>query len=403
MKWIWIVWLLLAGVRANALSHIVPQNFGAIADGNNDCTEALRMMFKAMKEKGIYTVVFPKGSYLISGQVVIDFPCRIIGKEATIISKDTLRSRYAFMFSMSQKGTFVANNKRTDISLNFKVHAIPIAFHGFNNVYMHDCTISTYTSEKDYYKTTKFWFAIDCSRFYDGKFSNIRFEQPVNYKKNQFNSADGLHINGQCHDIIVDKCSGHCGDDFVALNANERTPGDIYNIRIKNCYISSDTLSKNGIRIYGASKTKQLTIKNVVIEKCTIKCDNSPCIYITNAASGLYDDKNKKLRVRNLVVRDCEFYAPRYEMKSQNHPSIIRLGGVDGDRIRFKNIKAYANKDSMTYFLNILDYNDIGELSLYRCSIEGETAKDFINVSNNVKSDTRIKGILFRHCSIVKQ
>lgn len=244
MKWLLVVLSFVINISANASQSIAPQKYGAVADGKTDCTDALQRMFKTMKEKNIRTAVFPSGKYLISDQIVIDFPCKIVGKGATIISKDTLKSRYAFLFSKSERGVFVENNKCTDIFLNFKVHGIPVAYHGFNNVYMHDCTISTYTLETDYYKTTKFWFAIDCSRFYDGRFRNIRFEQPVNYRRNQFNSADGIHINGQCHDIKIIKCYGHCGDDFIALNANERTPGDIYNIKINHCCIGSDTLSK---------------------------------------------------------------------------------------------------------------------------------------------------------------
>lgn len=251
---------------------------------------------------------------------------------------------------------------------------------------MHDCNISTFTGTDTYYKNTKFWFAINCDRMYDAHFKNIHFDEPVNNKKNQFNSADGLHITGLCHDIIIDHLTGICGDDFVALNANEDTPGDIYNITIRNC-IMGDTLTKNGIRIYGTSRGNSCAISNILIEKCTIRSDNSPCIYFTNSANGVYNKEASLLQVENILVRKCEFYAPKYELASGDHPSVIRIAGVNGENIKFEKIKGFSNKDSMTYFLNILDKSNIKNLTLKKCSLKGKKSLSFLKFKGINPSD----------------
>lgn len=332
-----------------------------------------------MKQDKIRKAKFSDGDYLISDGFVIDFPCALKGKYATILTKDTLKCKYAFKFSQSKKGDFESNRKKTEVSLNFKIHGIPLAFHGFNNIHVHDCTISTFTGTEINYKNTKFWFAIDCDCMYDARFSNIYFNQPVNYRKNEFNSADGLHITGQCHDILIDNCYGHCGDDFIALNANEDTPGDISNIVIKNCNIGSDTISKNGIRIYGAAQYRHLTISNVLIKNCKINPLNSPCIYITNAPNGVNDSIYNKLIVKNLTIKDCLFNAPQYELASGDYPSIIRIAGVDGDSITIENIEAFANADSVSYFVNILQNNDLKNVSIRNNDFSGYNASSLLN------------------------
>lgn len=366
---------------SSCATYYTPQQFGAKADGVTDCTSAIQSMLSSMKQDNIQMAKFPDGDYLISDGFVIDFPCLLKGKHATILTKDTLKCKYAFKFSKSKKGDFEENKNKTEVSLNFRIHGVPLAFHGFNNLYVHDCTISTFTGTDIYYKNTKFWFAIDCDRMHDARFSNIYFDQPVNYRKNEFNSADGLHITGQCHDILIDNCYGHCGDDFIALNANEDTPGDISNIVIRNCNIGSDTISKNGIRIYGAAKLRNLTISNILIKDCKITPSNSPCVYITNSPNGVNDSLYNRIVVKNLTIKDCVFNAPKYELASGDHPSIIRLAGVEGDSIIIKNIKAFAHGDSISYFVNILQNNDLRNVSIQNNYFRGENASSFVQSS----------------------
>lgn len=392
MKTFGIIFCLLLSVSFLGCSpgkYLTPQQYGAKADGITDCTTPIREMLSDMRKGKIIKAKFPAGEYLISDGITIDFPCRIVGHKATIVTVDTLKGKYAFKYTLSSKGDFRPNTENTELSLNFKVHGVPVAFHGYNDIYMHDCTISTFTGTDTYYKNTKFWFAVDCDRMYDATFKRIHFDQPVNYKENQFNSADGLHITGLCHDILIEECDGHTGDDFIALNANEDTPGDIYNVTIRNCNIGSDTISKNGIRIYGGHKTKQLSISNVLIENCTIRSDNSPCIYITNAANGVANDANQKLVVRDLTVKDCKFYAPRYELASNDYPSIIRLAGINGNNLLFKNISASANNIVGSYFMNILNSNQLSNVSLLQCRMKGANAlkmcnSKITNINNNV-------------------
>lgn len=391
-----IVVLLFYGCSSN--KYLTPQKYGAKANGETDCTASIREMLRNMKSGKIHKAKFPDGVYLISDSIIIDFPCRITGSKATIITKDTLIGKYAFKYTLSPKGQFQPNKERSELSLNFKIHGVPVAFHGYNNMYIHDCTISTFTGTDTYYKNTKFWFAIDCDRFFDATFKRIHFDQPVNYKENQFNSADGLHITGLCNNILIDGCDGHTGDDFIALNANENTPGDIYDITIRNCNIGSDTISKNGIRIYGGHKKRNLSISNILIEKCKIKTDNSPCIYITNSANGVFDANNQFLTVKDLTVRNCQFVSPKYELASNDYPSIIRIGGVIGDNLSFENIKGFANSYRLSYFINVLKDNDLKNVKLHKCSMTGRNSLQFEKVNPKVVTHE----LILNKCKLIK-
>lgn len=391
----WILLLVCLCLASCSTSYHTPQQYGAQADGKTDCTIPIRMMLKDMKNGKITKAKFPAGDYLISDSITIDFPCRIIGRKATIITVDTLNGKYAFRYSLSQKGDFNPNIATTELSLNFKVHGVPVAFHGYNDIYMHDCTISTFTGTDTYYKNTKFWFAIDCDRMYDATFKRIHFDQPVNYKENQFNSADGLHITGLCHDILIDGCDGHTGDDFIALNANEDTPGDIFNVTIRNCNIGSDTISKNGVRIYGMSSRRKFRISNIMIEKCKIMCSNSPCVYFTNNANTSFSPKHYNLQVDSITIRNCNFMCPQYELVSKQHPSAIRFAGVDGDNILIENVNVRANKDSLSYFINIFEQNLIETLIIRNCQFKGDNALLFIKTVKGQNGKSMINNLIF--------
>lgn len=379
--------------------YLTPQQYGAVADGNSDCTEQIRTMLQDMKRKNIPYAKFPAGKYLVSDGFTIDFPCRIIGRKATIITNDTLKGKYAIKYTLSERGDTSPNEKKTELCLNFKVHGVPVAFHGYNNVYMHDCTVSTFTGTDTYYKNTKFWFAIDCDRFYNAAFKRIHFDQPVNYKKNQFNSADGLHITGLCHDILIENCDGHTGDDFIALNANEGTPGNIYNITIRKCDIGSDAISKNGIRVYGMSSRMRLKISNLLIEKSKIACINSPCVYFTNNANTSYSPEHYNLQLDNVRIKNCLFTCPEYELATQQHPSSIRFAGVDANDICIENVKAIANTDSLSYFINVFEQNQIENLMVKKCSYYGNNSLRFIKLGRDGDSNTSVKKLIVEKCN----
>ena len=379
-------------------SYVTPISYGAVADGCIDCTIPIRNMLSDMKSRNIYKALFKSGQYLITDSIVIDFPCALVGRNATIVTKDTLRNRYAFVYSKSKRGKFSPNMRTTELCLNFKVHGVPVAIHGYNDIYMHDCTISTFTGTDLYYKNTKFWFAVDCDRMYDATFKRIHFDQPVNYKKNQFNSADGLHITGQCHDILIDGCDGHTGDDFIALNANEDTPGDISNVTIRNCNIGSGTISKNGIRIYGMSKKQHLKISNVLIENCRINSSNSPSVYLTNNANTSFSKDHYNIRLDSITIRNCEFSCPEFELATNQHPSAIRFAGVDGKNILIETVRATANADSLSYFINVFEQNNIENLTIRNCNFTGEKALRFIKIGRDNKSKTTVKNLVINKC-----
>ena len=379
---------------------LYPQWFGAKPDGKTDCVSALKCITRLLQTMPYSTIEFTKGTYLISKEIHFDTPCKIYGPKATITTTVDYADRDAFRFSKSTTGKFAPNNKITDICINFKTYSVPIGFYGYNKVNMHDCTVSTYSSSTHGYPHTKFWFAINCTRLYDATFKNIHIDQPVCYKKNQFNGADGLHLMGQCHDIIADNLFGFAGDDFIALNASEMSWGDIYNIEIKNCQMGTrGKPTKNGIRMYSQTYKGCIPvyIKDISISNCFINSDNSPSIYISNSAAGVESTEVPRLIVKNVTVTDCEFIAPQYQYSCKYHPSIIRIGGVNADSIVVKNIKAETNKDSLSSFINILDNTIISNCNINDVEFAGKNKYSFVQIGDANTSDITVKEVKFEN------
>ena len=135
MKYVVSSFLLILFTSCSLGRYVTPQQYGAVADGVTDCTMPIKQMLSDMKAEGNRTAHFKEGNYLISDGIEIDFPCVIKGKKATIITKDTLKTRYAFVYTKSPHGEFEPNIDQSDLSLNFKVHAKAVGFRGFNNVF----------------------------------------------------------------------------------------------------------------------------------------------------------------------------------------------------------------------------------------------------------------------------
>lgn len=65
------------------------------------------------------------------------------------------------------------------------------------------------------------------------------------------NNTDGIHINGSCMFVTIDKCWIKAGDDAIALNFHEGDGGSASDISVTNCVLDALTIG----RIYGISTT----------------------------------------------------------------------------------------------------------------------------------------------------
>lgn len=325
--------------------YVRPEWFGAVNDGTTDCSDALQKMFDYMSKHDIYecrfsSCHFEKGEYyLISRTVRINRPVKIKGRRAYISSRSIIHNgtdpnKWYYNtdgVALDFTGQRGQNAKVTDISFNIKVHAKPLFFNNIENVYVHDCYLSTYTNDELVINqgVKPHWYAVQCYDFENAVFKNIHIDQPAEGKT--YNSADGIHLSGRCHDIEINHVYGQAGDDFIALNSNECNAGDIYNITIKNCIIGKDIPSFSGIRVYGCTRlsdlpnTPQLKIYNVNINNCYINTSLAPCVYFTNNNVFREEDKaSYKLNISDFTIKNCKL--SYHAVKNKNMSAIWMVG-----------------------------------------------------------------------------
>lgn len=372
----------------NGKDKIRPEWFGAVNDGQTDCSEAIQKMFDFMASNGAYTCKFEKCDfekgkfYLISKTINIRKPVRIEGEKAFISSKTIipygndpnhksfLSDGVAFYFW----GDEVENPKITDICINIKVHAKPFFFYKLKNAYIHDCYVSTFTGDTSITKGVyTFWYAFQCVNLVNAKFKNVHIDQPTN--ELDYNSADGIHLSGKCHDVIIDNVYGQSGDDFIAMNTNENISGDIYNITIKNCTIGKDKRSGSGIRFYGCSRLShvpgkpQLSINNVSIENCFIRSGLSPCIFFTNNPDWKYTDTTSlKLAINDVKIKNCTL--DFLSIRKTEVPSVW-IDGIECNNLVFDRIRSVVDTENMR-IVEVKDYNDINSLRVKRSRQNGK-------------------------------
>lgn len=111
-------------------------------------------------------------------------------------------------------------------------------------------------------------FSVQIGNIKGGKFENIVFVKCF---------ADGLHINGNCDNIVVRNVSGQVGDDIVALNMYDWQNssvcfGPINNILVENVTLSSDSECKAiriepGIYYYDDGSFVDCSLRNAIIRK----------------------------------------------------------------------------------------------------------------------------------------
>lgn len=364
-----------------------PEWFGACNNGIIDCTKPIQAMFDFMEQTDTYKCRFKRCNfregeyYLISKTIYIRKPVKIDGGKAFISSKSLITWKDDPNHP-SYKNNGIAlhfvrdkskSPKLTDICINVKVHAKPFFFSQMTNVIVHDCYVSTYTGETNITEGVfTYWFAFQCDELTHATFRNVHIDQPTKPINNtDYNSSDGIHLSGGCHDILIDNVYGQAGDDFIAMNTNENHSGDIYNIEIKNCDIGMKEESVSGIRFYGCSRLShaegkpQLQIRNVSIKNCRIKTSASPCIFFTNnPVWKKYDPASKRLYGNNIVIKDCKLLT---QSKCDNRIAIW-LGGLECDNIRFENVKTIDINQENVHFLGVSGLNDLKLLTINNCN-----------------------------------
>lgn len=96
-------------------------DYGAVADGSTDDTDAINLAIAAINSAGIGKLYFPPMSYAVESELTdISVPCTVIADGATIFWNSTTASEYllSFVESSSSSGTITANINRGDFAVS---------------------------------------------------------------------------------------------------------------------------------------------------------------------------------------------------------------------------------------------------------------------------------------------
>lgn len=401
---------------AHNLNYVRPEWFGAVSDGQTDCTEALQQMFNFMAQNDVYVCKFKKCDfqngqyYLISKTIHVRKPVKIEGRKAYISSRSVITygndpKHNAYLsdgMAFRIYGTDDENPRCTDISINIKVHAKPFYLDRLNNAYFHDCYISSFTGDTTITQGIyTYWYAFQCDELSHARFRNIHIDQPID--ENKYNSADGIHLSGGCHDILIENCFGQAGDDFIAMNTNENHSGNIYNISVRKCNIGKKTISSAGIRFYGCSRLShaegkpQLKISNVSITNCYIRTSLSPCIFFSNNTDWINNDpQSYRLSINNITISNCTF--DYLSLRRSNYPAIW-IGGTECNNMSFDEVRLVSSCDDIS-FIGFEGDNSLESIDFKRCRQGGENDIDIRAVNEpdfilaNAKENSTHNGVI---------
>lgn len=275
---------------------------------------------------------FPKGTYLLDGQLNID-GYSIYGDNAEIIMPD-----------YSNVALYVSGNDITIEGINLNVNGKALYVHHSSRVRIRDVKLATPPTTTIMHNYALTLLYVDHSVI-----ERVEIKQPVDIDK-IVNSNDGIHIYGGCHDLTIRNVWGVTGDDFIALNCPEplNNDNDIYNIYIYNVNNTLDGVkSARGIRLYcNTSK-----IYNVVIADSYLtsnRNDNRP-LFVTNASSGTGDVTKPKANVSNIEVRGCVFDTPSHMMLLGNVAGSITVKDCSVKSVSGLVYATNCGMDSLTF------------------------------------------------------
>ncbi len=116
---------------------------------------------------------------------------------------------------------------------------------------------------------------------------NIRFNKVSTKGKKYLINTDGLHI-ASCKNVTISSCILECGDDCIAIDANEDT--ECRDIAVTGCVFDT---SVHAIRVYTGIDHNRLPaperiVRNVVISSCTVT--DAAGVFNVNAEDGIVEN-----------------------------------------------------------------------------------------------------------------
>lgn len=222
--------------------------------------------------KAIY---FPAGTYLFNSQHVFQ-NVRVYGDKAVLhtssfgLNGGAMNSHGGFNSRYDQMLFRLSGNVDFSGFVFDDIDAGGLVIDG-SDCHVHDCKISTLATISG---STGYYAIVvrGCD--------NIAIDT-VEIAMEDGNNRDGIHIEGNTHNVYISNCNIIGGDDGLALNALEGVGGNIYNIFVNNCYIGG-----YGVRFFGNGDTQ---VYHVEISNCTIEVTSpsmqSGCIRFSNSTN----------------------------------------------------------------------------------------------------------------------
>jgi hypothetical protein len=279
-------------LKYKTLGFITPQMFGACGDGECDDTEAIRKAIENMNGRTLY---FPTGTYLVTGDLIIDSDnvdicisenakiiCNVetttggviqcvgyYGK--TLTPTDTIPRRNGL--HIYGGGSVVSNNANTNA----------IGFGRWDNVVIENVTaISERKGITGQYGGSNITVR-DCN-IYGNTIASITFESEMDniLIDNCVMIADGetirnINIHSDIKDVVIKNCK---------LTANYRNIriNDVKNVLISNCVCETKDTMNIDINA---------DCDNVKVEKCTLTGSTTYGVYVVNGLkSGIFSENN---------------------------------------------------------------------------------------------------------------
>ena len=212
---------------------------GADTTGATACDALLESAIASGK-----AIYFPAGTYLFNTQHVFQ-NIRVYGDNAVLhtssfgLNSGANNSYGGFNSTYNQMLFRLSGNVDFSGFVFDDIDAGALVIDG-NNCHVHDCKISTLATISG----STGYYGIVVRGCY-----NIAIDA-VEINMQDGNNRDGIHIEGNTHNVYIANCNIIGGDDGLALNALEGVGGNIYNIFVTNC-----TIGGYGLRLFGNADT----------------------------------------------------------------------------------------------------------------------------------------------------
>lgn len=317
--------------------YVTPQMFGGVGDGVTDDTIAINT---AINNSPSGIVVFPKGTYLISGYIKPKDDTYMVGYGAHF--KGVGNDLYCFL-------TENANNVHIEgIELSNFIRAFD--FRGSNyiellNVYAHNMYKPTDTT------TNYFCQIMNCSHVL---INGVRWENANKY-------GDCIRLKDNVSHCHIKNVSGYSGDDFIAIvpDENEGTH-TIENVVFENIRMEYPTF--NGVRIQPWRTGSK--VKNISFKDCSISSWYQHCVKICASVSGWHEEDKPAQLVEGIAFENCEFNS-----ESGSTGINLFMNTVNIKRLRIKDCH-FKNSAPLTQPFVLADYLDMEDSGFVNCSFE---------------------------------